>query len=120
MKPKLLFVYNAKTGLFNKLTDAAHKIVSPATYSCSLCALTYGNFTVLEEWAEYVERLPLEAVFLYKDEWRHREVYDSYPLVALQREERIDVLLHAGELGAMKTIEQLQHRLDELLQRVIA
>ncbi|AKD05146.1 hypothetical protein POKO110462_14300 [Pontibacter korlensis] len=118
MKPKLLFVYNAKTGFFNKLTDLTHKIVSPGTYPCSLCALTYGKFNMFEEWAEYIENLPLEVEFQYKDEWQHRDVYDQYPLVALQREQKLEVLLRAEELNAMKTLEELKNRLNEVLQRV--
>lgn len=38
----LIFVYNAKSGLISAFGDMVHKIVSPATYPCSLCALTYG------------------------------------------------------------------------------
>jgi len=40
---KLIFVYNADSGLLNAMKDWAHKIVSPETYPCSLCALTYNN-----------------------------------------------------------------------------
>jgi hypothetical protein len=39
---KLLFVYNADSGLFNSIAEAAHKIVSPQTYRCDLCRITYG------------------------------------------------------------------------------
>ena len=34
---KIIFVYNADSGLVNGLIDWAHKIVSPETYSCT-CA----------------------------------------------------------------------------------
>ena len=37
--PTLVFVYNADSGVFNALADAAHKIFSPRTYACNLCAL---------------------------------------------------------------------------------
>jgi len=37
----LIFVYNANGGLVNSWLDTAHKIVSPSTYSCSLCAITF-------------------------------------------------------------------------------
>jgi len=30
---ELLFVYNADSGLFNSVADAAHKILAPSTYS---------------------------------------------------------------------------------------
>ncbi|TPE46350.1 hypothetical protein [Pontibacter mangrovi] len=72
-----------------------HKIISPETYPCSLCALTYSNFTIFPEWAAYVQQLPLEVAFVYKNEWQHGEVYDSFPIVALQQGDSVKVLLMA-------------------------
>ena len=42
---ELIFIYNAKSGLVNEMIDVAHKIVSPRTYDCNLCAMSYGTFT---------------------------------------------------------------------------
>jgi rSAM/selenodomain-associated transferase 1 len=67
--PELLFVYNAAGDLFSTLTDFAHKLLSPSTYTCALCALTWGNFTMKQEWKAFVRSLPLPVRFLYKDEW---------------------------------------------------
>ncbi|MFD2515805.1 hypothetical protein ACFSRY_18175 [Pontibacter locisalis] len=118
MEQKLIFVYNSETGLFNKLTDFAHKIVSPETYACSLCALTYGKFTVQKAWSEYIKQLPMPVEFIYRNEWRFAPVRDTYPLVALQTgENRIEVLLEAEELNRMKSLDQLKSRLDEALQK---
>ena len=39
---RLIFVYNADGGRLAGLKDLFHKILSPATYSCSLCAVPYG------------------------------------------------------------------------------
>ena len=69
MKGQLLFVYNASSNLFSTVTDFAHKILSPSTYQCRLCALTYGNFSIKQEWKSFIESLPVKAVFLYKDEF---------------------------------------------------
>ena len=66
---QLIFVYNADSGWFNSLTDAVHKMVSPSTYQCSLCALTYGNVSMKKEWREFIESLPFDVLFLYKDEF---------------------------------------------------
>ena len=43
---ELIFIYNAKSGLVNEFLDFAHKIVSPGTYNCNLCAISYGNFSM--------------------------------------------------------------------------
>ncbi|MCF7977351.1 hypothetical protein U5801_08255 [Lamprobacter modestohalophilus] len=44
-RDELIFVYNADTGLFNQLADAAHKAFSADTYACNLCRVTYGLLT---------------------------------------------------------------------------
>jgi len=52
---KLIFVYNADSGLLNAMKDWAHKIVSPETYPCSLCALTYDNLGMRRPWREFIK-----------------------------------------------------------------
>lgn len=117
MEKKLQFVYNAETGYFNKLTDFAHKIVSPKTYACSLCALTYGKFTMKQEWAGYVKSLPMEVEFIYKNEWKFAPIRKQYPLIALQTgDNRIEVLLEAEELNQIKSLKLLKSRLNEALK----
>ena len=68
VRRRFVFVYNADGGLWNLLADAAHKVLSPATYPCSLCALTYGPLGMKRTWARFVRTLPGEVVFLHKDE----------------------------------------------------
>jgi hypothetical protein len=117
MAAKLLFVYNAESGFFNKLTDFAHKAISPKTYSCSLCTLTYGRFEMFPEWAEYLKTLPCELSFSYKNEWKHTDVCNEFPVVALQQEGEVAVLLTAEELDGMRSLEELKDRLNEVLQQ---
>jgi len=64
----VLFVYNADTGLFNVVTDYAHKILSPKTYPCNLCAITYGNRGMNKKWKDFIAALTLPVVFLHRDE----------------------------------------------------
>ena len=68
-KPTLLFVYNADTGLFSVMTDYAHKILSPKTYPCNLCAITYGNMGMNKQWKEYINNLTIPIEFLHRDEF---------------------------------------------------
>ncbi len=65
---KLIFVYNAESGLVNMFKDWAHKIVSPETYACSLCALTFDNLGMRRPWREFVKELGYEVEFLHRDE----------------------------------------------------
>ena len=118
MTPKLLFIYNADAGFFSKLTDFAHKAISPATYNCNLCALTHGTFTMKQEWAAYIKSLPMEAAFIYRDAWKVGADYNVYPLVALQTTEgEVKVLLDAGQLNALKNLQELMLALDAALQK---
>lgn len=116
MEQKLQFVYNAETGFFNKLTDFAHKFISPETYACSLCALTYGKFTMKKEWTAYVKSLPVQVEFIYRNEWKFAPVRNKYPLVAMQYgDNRIEVLLEAEELNQISSLRQLVSRLNEAM-----
>jgi len=83
---ELLFVYNADSGLFNSMADAAHKILSPSTYNCNLCKVTYGWFTERTQWRGFVESLNVPCTFLHRDELRQRHPeLGSEPLPAVFR-----------------------------------
>ena len=56
---RLVFIYNAKSGIINGIFDYVHKFVSPSTYSCNLCSLTYDNLGKKNEWAKYLNNLCL-------------------------------------------------------------
>ncbi|MFD2788956.1 GTPase [Arenibacter sp. H213] len=64
-----VFVYNAKSGLGNALLDGAHKILSPDSYSCSLCSITHGAFSENNRWKEFRESSGIKMEFLHKDEF---------------------------------------------------
>ncbi|MBO2010712.1 hypothetical protein [Hymenobacter negativus] len=69
MPQRLVFVYNADGGRLAGLKDMFHKILSPATYPCSLCAITYGATSMRPEWREFVQHLPVPVDFLHRDEF---------------------------------------------------
>lgn len=63
----LIFVYNAPDGIGAALIDAAHKLISPATYPCSLCAVTYGAVAMRRDWKAYLARLPYPVKFYHRN-----------------------------------------------------
>jgi len=65
----LIFVYNADSGIFNTLSDIAHKLFSPQTYECNLCNLTHGYFQAREEWTTFLNDLDAQIEFLHRDEF---------------------------------------------------
>jgi hypothetical protein len=81
----LLFVYNADSGLFNTVTDIAHKILSPQTYQCDLCALTHGYFTVRNEWTGFVKELGVPCEFVHRDQLPFDAGIDATQLPAIYR-----------------------------------
>ena len=64
---ELVFVYNAPDGVIAALGDMIHKIVSPSTYPCSLCAVTYGAVAMRRDWKTYLARLPHRIKFYHRD-----------------------------------------------------
>lgn len=68
-RARLLIVYNADGGLLNALKDALWKIASPATYPCSLCAITYGAVSMHPEWKRFLAELPFDVAFHHRDDF---------------------------------------------------
>ncbi len=110
MSSTLIFVYNANSGLFNALTDMAHKIISPNTYPCSLCALTYSNFGMRREWRDFVDRFITQVEFLHADELKARYGAGTVPLPAVFMEQggELEVLIHKDALDACQNLADLK------------
>ncbi len=107
-----MFVYNADTGLFNTMTDIAHKILAPDTYSCQLCALTHGHFRVREEWVAFLETLPVRCEFLHRDEFHQRYPQQdaACPIIFRNRDSGLEVFAgreeinQCGDLAALRAL----------------
>jgi len=112
MKPTsiLMFVYNADSGLFNTMADIGHKIFSPETYECALCALTHGHFKERSEWREFVETLGIECEFLHRDEFVRRfpGVSDRLPAVFILRDGDPTVCADADAIATCEDLNALQ------------
>lgn len=115
----LIFVYNADNGYFNRLVDAAHKIVSPATYACHLCALTHGAFAARREWLGYLRSLPYPQEFLHADQFRSRFGRLDYglPAVLLRNANTINLLISAESINKCGSLTELQSLIDEHAKR---
>lgn len=118
MKEILLFVYNADSDLFSAVTDFAHKILSPSTYQCGLCSLTYGNFSEKGEWRRFVERLPVETTFLYKDEFANQyKTAANLPAIFLRRNDKLEELINRNEIDSCNTLKELQDLVNDKLEK---
>ncbi len=105
---KLIFVYNANSDLFSSLKDVVHKMVSPNTYQCNLCKITYGPLSMKEKWKKFVETLKIETDFLHKDEFF--EIYpenkEKLPAIFL-KEKGLKRLASKKEIDSCKNEEEL-------------
>ncbi len=109
-KSKLVFVYNADSGIFNLLTDIAHKTFSPQTYSCNLCAITHSNFGMKKEWKEYLESLDTPLEFLHADEFKAKYRLKKFELPAIFKEENSSLILivDAATINECNSIDDLK------------
>lgn len=108
--PSLIFVYNADGGVRNGLKDMVHKIVSPSTYPCSLCALTHGWFTMRPRWRRSLKSLPQPKRFLHRDEFARQYPGMAVALPAVLLAEGTappQVLISAAELDRLPDLADL-------------
>ena len=113
---ELIFIYNAKSGVVNELIDFAHKIVSPETYDCNLCAISYGAFSMKKKWSTYIETLPFKSTFTYKDKFS-KDGYSNikFPSVFIRSNEKLDEIISATEINEIKNLDQLIGLLNQKL-----
>ena len=110
MTERLVFVYNADSGLFNTLSDMAHKLLFPQSYSCRLCALTHGVFSMHRQWCEFLSHLDYELEFLHRDEFSQRYPGQDLDLPAILKkvDNGLQVVISTQELQSIDSLDQLQ------------
>lgn len=119
---RLLFVYNADGDLGSRLIDAAHKVISPATYPCGLCAITYGPLGMRPAWQAFVDALPVPVAFLHREAFHARYGDRPLPAVLFETDEgRLDEVVPASGLVAgpdpEADLERLMQRVATFLER---
>ena len=109
---QLLFVYNANSGARNAILDSMHKVFSPSTYDCNLCHLTYGLLTENRVWKKFREQSKIPMQFLHKDEFvgDYASKFGlelTFPIILFKNGNVWDILVSTGELGQLKTPQEL-------------
>jgi len=114
-KSEIIIIYNAESGIFNSLSDYVHKIVSPETYQCSLCGLTYGNLGMEVKWKNYLQQLTLPVSFKYKNQRQEipeKFVQTALPVILFKKNGTIKELLNSHEINAAVNLEELIRMMD--------
>lgn len=116
----LIFVYNANSGAKNALLDSAHKVLSPKTYECRLCELTFGLISENKKWKAFRKSSDIEMIFLHKDEYqknfksKFEQLYDL-PVILHQDNYDLSLLMSKGELNQIEDVEVLIQKIKSRL-----
>jgi hypothetical protein len=117
---KLIFVYNADSGLRNAIKDSAHKILSPKTYQCKLCDLTFGPFKEKKKWKKFRKESGVEMKFLHADEFE--KLYKSkfrpsfiLPVVLIENQYDLDILISHEGLDELKSVDELINKIIRII-----
>jgi hypothetical protein len=116
---RLVIVYNANAGILAGVMDSVHKIVSPSTYPCQLCAFTHGLTSMRREWRAFLAGLGMDVIFHHRPDFR--EVFPQaadwpLPLIALEEGGELRVVMRAADFGGIADVPSL---IAELRQRML-
>ena len=67
MIKKIVFVYNAHSGVLAAMLDSARKAAG-SEEACSLCSITHGLFAEKSSWEEIERSLPVPAEYFHRDD----------------------------------------------------
>lgn len=116
----LVFVWNADTGWHKVLVDSLHKVISPQTYSCTLCQLTYGLAGPKTQWSAFLKKIDRPAECYHRNEFQRTPIAEQFPrlelpAVLIHASEKWQILLSRDEIAQCEDLEAL---LVELKRRI--
>lgn len=114
---KLVFAYNADSGVANGLRDLAHKTLSPRTYSCNLYSVTHTPLGMRREWRDFVRGLNVDVVFAHRDELPALcpGAAPGLPAVLVLEHGRAREWIAAPELNAVQSVADLKRLVQRRL-----
>ncbi len=107
---KIIFIYNADSGFFNSLKDTVQKTIAPDSYECKLCQVTYGAFSMKEEWKDFIDSLKIKIEFLHKDEFikKYKITDHPFPNAFLEDDGKVTLLISNKEINATSSVPELK------------
>jgi len=106
---KLLFVYNANSGIDNMVLDVVLKLFRPETYACNLCAITYNTFSENKKWKAFRQQNIVEMDFLHTDEFeaKYKDSLFTYPIILKEDNNTLQPFLKTNTINKLKTVDDL-------------
>ncbi|MEH6790584.1 hypothetical protein [Parasphingorhabdus sp.] len=122
---RLIMVYNANAGWTSALLDAAHKLVRPETYQCSLCMISYGAVLMRRPWREYLRSLPMQTDFYHRQDFADAYPARCFPAVKgldlpailIETGSELHLLLNSENLDRLSDVDSLIAAVDQALDR---
>lgn len=118
---RLIFVYNADSGLLNAVKDALHKAVSPSSYPCRLCGLTFGSVRMKSTWRRFIEGLGLPVEFLHRDEFlqQYHPKDVEFPSAYMENGGDIRLFISRDALNSTNTLEELMEMVKVKVEEMV-
>ncbi len=122
IREKLLFVYNADSGAKNAILDSMHKVLSPSTYDCNLCDLTYGLVLENRIWKKFREESTHEMEFIHRDEFKKQYASKfgykfNFPIILVENGNGLEVFISTEELNSLDTPVTLINLIEQRLNQ---
>lgn len=119
--PKLIFIFNANSGKLNSVIDSAHKILSPHTYNCNLCALTFGTVSENRQWKKFREASNIKMDFLHLDEFKKSYASKfgykfTFPIVLVENNNELEVFITTERINELKSVEELVGEIEDRIR----
>jgi hypothetical protein len=107
---KLVFVYNADSGVINLVKDFWKKIVKPSSYECNLCMQTFGMFSMKKDWKSFITNLDIDAEFLHRDEFeKEYKIRDAkYPSAYIYDNKTLRLIISNAEMNSVKSLDEME------------
>ena len=115
---ELIFIYNAKSGIANAFIDWGHKIISPETYDCNLCSITYNNFGKEKKWSDFLKKINIQSRFYYIDHLKDLTFVNDdtkLPCIFIKQDNEFKLIIDSKELNTFVSVDQLITRLKDFL-----
>ena len=107
---KLIFIYNADSGVINLVKDFWKKILRPSSYECNLCIQTFGTFSMKKDWKSFIRNLDIETEFLHRDEFEKKyDIKDArYPSTYIYENGNLRLLISDEEMNSIKSLDEME------------
>lgn len=116
---KLIFIYNANSGVAAATMDTLHKVFSPKTYKCQLSKVTHGLTGMKGEWKAFLRNLPYESAFYHIDEFEAEFPDQSirYPSLAVHENDTLVELISPAQLKQATNLDEMMALISKSLPK---